>query len=336
MHLRTALLALGISTLTACAAAPAAAPPAVLVPAPAAAPIEAAPTPTSSAADKVFAPQPDLVTDDASLPAGTVRVTVVDADGEPIPRAPITLESVLVPQMAASLDVLVEDSAIADDRGVAVFRKRRMDEGVRQVASTRRGSGTFSVTPFKLDPRVGKRVLLHAYETVTALENARVGAQVATYLTLRADKIEVQVLYSFFNLARTAWVPTHVRVAFPPLVSGFFAHDLGDALRVDDITAAGFSLVGVVSPGKSELDYVYEVPRAPGGPQTLTLEMPPRTAIARVILDAAGKPALAVAGFAAATPTEHQGRTLLMADRQMSAAEGALKMLEITLSGDPR
>jgi hypothetical protein len=294
-------------------------------------------TPDAGApSDKIFEPVPDLVADDPALPPATVRVTVVDADGEPIARAPVTFETVIVRAPSSGLDVVMKDTAIADEKGTAIFRKVRAEADQRHVASTRRGGGTFAVEPFSLSPKSGKRVTLHAYETVRDLEHARVAMQTLTALQVRADTIDVEVLYRIFNIGRVAWVPADVRVAFPPGVKGFLASDLGLSVRVDEITSTGFTLIGTVTPGKHELEYHYQIPRDPSGSQRIVLDQPPRVAQARVLLEASGKARLAVAGFPAATATATQsGTPVLMTDRMGDRSAGGVTRLDIALAGDP-
>lgn len=287
--------------------------------------------------DAPFEPAPDVVVDDATLPAGTVRVTVLDADGLPIPRAPIALETVIVRARADALDVVAKDSAVADEKGVVTFPKVRVAADLRHVVSTPRGDGTFATEPFTLGAKSGKRVVVHAYETVRDLAHALVAMQTLTALFVRADKIEVEVLYRIYNIGRVAWVPENVRVAFPPGVDGFFASDLGMAVRTADITRAGFTITGTVTPGKHELQYHYEVPRDPSGAQRLVLDQPPRVAQARVVLDASGAARLAVAGFPEAKETKvGDGVPALVTDRTVSRADGGVKSLDITFAGDPR
>jgi hypothetical protein len=291
----------------------------------------------STPSDKPFAPVPDDVADDPSLPVGTVRVSVVDADGEPIARAPVAFETVIVRAPSNGLDVIAKDTAFADEKGTATFRKVNAGGDHRHVASTQRGDGTFGVEPFSLSAKSGKRVTLHAYETVRDLEHTLVAMQTLTALQIRADTIEVAVLYRIYNLGRVAWVPADVRVAFPPGVTGFLASDLGLPVRTDDITGTGFTLAGTVAPGQHELEYRYQIPRDRSGAQRLVLEQPPRVAHARVILSASGRAAhLAVAGFpAATTTTAKSGAPFLTTERTGVRAEGGVKRLDITLAGDP-
>ena len=290
----------------------------------------------SATGDKDFRPAPDVVADDPSLPPGTVRVAVVDADGERIPRAPITFETVIVRPRSEGLDVLAKDTAIADEKGTALFRKVHAEGEQRLVASTQRGDGTFASEPFAPGAQSGKRVTLHAYETTRDLEHALVALQSVTYLQVHADTIEVEVVYEIYNLGRVAWVPAGVRVAFPPGVTGFLAEDLGLPVRAGAITGAGFTLAGTVAPGKHELQYSYRIPRDRSGAQRVVLEQPPRVARARVILQASGSAQLTVAGFPAAKVTPRRdGTPVLMTEHDGVRAGGGVRSLDITLAGDP-
>src|SRR5262249_42966299 len=159
--------------------------------------------------------------------------------------------------------------------------------------------------------------VLHAYETVRDLAEALVGMQVVIYLVVGKDAIDVHLLYRMFNLSRVGWVPTNVHVAFPPSVTGFLASDLGLPIRVDAITEAGFSLVGTLPPGQHDLEVRYQVPRDRKGSQELHLELLPRVAQARVILDAGGAPRLEVTGFAPAQKAVEKGVATLIADRAL-------------------
>ncbi|APR86727.1 hypothetical protein A7982_12076 [Minicystis rosea] len=315
--------------------------PPTIVAAPAAAPAASAGSapvePRPKAPSKgFFDATPDSFDDDPSLPAGTVRVAVVDADGNPMPRAVVLFETVIVRAASAGLDVIAKETAVADDKGTAIFRKRSVDPGHHHVASTWRGDGTFSVRPFTLDANAGKRVVLHAYETVRAVEQSSMAMQTAIFLSVRADTIDLEVLHRIVNLGRTAWVPANVRVAFPPNVSDFFVSDLGMPVRLAEISPAGFSLVGTVPPGTQELGYHYRVPRDRSGSQRLVLDLPPRNAMVRVILDAGGPARLEVAEFSKAKAKVSEGKAMLIAERVAEPGTPGVKTVDITLAGDPR
>jgi hypothetical protein len=326
----TSIWAAALLSLTACAAAPQ---PAAVEVSPALPAAAAAPMPASP--DYFKAPA-DSVGDDAAVPAGAVHVTVRDADGKPIARAPVTFEEVIVHERAAGLDVVAKDTAVADDAGVATFRKAHVDPAHRYVVSVRRGDGTFGVTPFAFAPTAGKRVVLHAYETTRALEHALVAVQTMAVLSVTAGGVEVEVLHVLHNLGRTAWMPTGVRVAFPPKISDFFVSDMGMPVRATDITERGFLLEGTVAPGGTELTYRFKVPREGRGPQRLVLGQLPRTAQARVVLDAGGAATLAVAGFPAAEAKAAKGTTVLMTELKAESRATSLTTLEVTFAGDPR
>lgn len=322
----TSICAAALLSLTACAAAPQ---PAAVEVSPALPAAAAAPMPASP---DLFKAPSDSVADDAAVPAGAVHVTVLDADGKPIARAPVTFEEVIVHERAAGLDVVSKDTAVADDAGVATLRKARVDPAHRYVVSVRRGDGTFGVTPFAFAPSAGKRVVLHAYETTRAL----VAVQTMAVLSVTAGGVEVEVLHVLYNIGRTAWMPTGVRVAFPPKISDFFVSDMGMPVRATDITERGFLLEGTVAPGGTELTYRFKVPREGRGPQRLVLGQLPRTAQARVVLDAGGAATLAVAGFPAAEAKAAKGTTVLMTELKAESRATALATLEVTFAGDPR
>jgi hypothetical protein len=107
-------------------------------------------------------------------------------------------------------------------------------------------------------------------------------------------------------------------------------------VRADEITEAGFTIVGTVAPGKTELTYRYRIPRDRSGTQRIVLDQPPRNAQVRVILEAGGAARLTVAGFGAAQTKDAKGVPVLVAQRTAEKGEPGIKTLDITLAGDPR
>jgi hypothetical protein len=290
----------------------------------------------SASRGELFDAPADSSVDDPSLPAGTVVVRVADADDAPLRLREVTVETAILPERASAPQVTAKDTAMTDERGVAIFRNLHRAQGEQVLVSTRRGDGVFLSPPFSLGAH-GRSVSVHAYETVRDVDNALVGLQSVVMLTIHADAVEVECLYTFYNLGRVAWVPTNVRVGFPPGVSGFSAGDLGHAIRTDDIHADGFTLVGTVVPGHDELQYSYRVPRAAGAAQHLVLAQPPHVAQARVLLEAGAGARLEVEGFPAATPKKSKdGDEYLATEKVSQRSEGGFQRLAITFAGAPR
>jgi hypothetical protein len=281
---------------------------------------------------RFFTPPEDAVADDPSLPAGTVVVTIKDAQDKPLPRAPITL-GVLHSTVAKgdSNEKLTRDG---DENGAARFDGLAFGSGHTYRPSTTRGSATYGHAPFALTDKVGKRVTVHAYEVSPNLDDLPIAMQGMVYVSLREDAIQIEQLVSVYNLGPVSW-SADATMQLPKGFKAFTKQDSMDDARVEEVPG-GAALRGTFPPGRREIDFRYQVPLDEEAKQTLHLRLPPRVAQIRVIAEASRNMTLDVPGFPPAQRVDgRDGKHLLVTELQVARSAGGVATLEFTLSGLP-
>lgn len=283
----------------------------------------------------MFNPPPNNATDDVSLPVGTIVVSVRDAADKPIPRAPLTV-TVLRSSVAKGEAPPENRTSTTDDQGGARYDNLPVGAGASFRVTTQRGSAKYEAPPFSLGDKVGKRVVVHAYEVTSNLDQTKVGMQGVVYLQLREDSLGVEQYIGVLNMGSVAWAPENVVVALPKGFRAFNKQDTTDEGRVEEAADKGFTFRGTFGPGQHELDFHYSVPLAGTERQTLRFQLPPHFAQMRVMVEASKRMGLEVSGFPAAQrQTGRDGKKLLMTERQAARGEGGLTSLEVTLTGLP-
>jgi hypothetical protein len=282
---------------------------------------------------RFFNPPEDTAVDDPTLPAGVIVATIKDAQDKPLPRAPITLG--VLHSTVAKGESRERVAREADAEGSARFEGLQVGSGTTYRVSTTRGPATYAHAPFPLSDRVGKRVVVHSYETAANLEELPVAMQALVYVSLREDSIQVEQLLSVFNLGPVAWTPDLV-VDLPRGFKAFNKQDaMGDA-RVEEVEGTGVALRGTFPPGRQDLDFRYQIPLSDEARQSFDVGMPAHTMLARVMAEASRTMGLEVSGFPQAQRTEsREGKRLLVTERQAARAQGGVSTLGVTLTGLP-
>lgn len=282
---------------------------------------------------RFFTPPPDTAADDPALPAGVLVVTIQDPESKPVPRAPMSLS--IVHSSVAKGESRERVAKMAGEDGSVRLEGLAVGSEHRYRVSTTRGAATYLSAPFRLGDDAGKRVVLHAYPTSAKLDDLVVGLQGIVYLALREDVILVEQLISVFNLGSVAWTPD-LSFKLPDGFQGFVVQDATGDGRIEEVPRVGAALRGTFPPGRTDLDFRYQVPLTNEATQTLTLRMPPRVAVARVMAEASKQMGLSVGGFPEATRTESRdGKRLLTTERESARAEGGVGELAILLTGLP-
>ncbi len=282
---------------------------------------------------RFYNPPEDTVVEDASLPAGTIVVTIKDAQDKVVPRMPVTLG--VLHSTVAKGDSSDRQAREADEGGLARFESLAFGSGYTYRVSTTRGPATFALSPFALSAKAGKRVTLHAYEVSGSMDDLPIAMQAAVYVTLREDSLQVEQLVSVYNLGPVAWV-ADASMELPGGFRAFNKQDAMDDARIEEVPGTGAALRGTFPPGRRELDFHYQVPLDGEAKQTLHFRLPKRVAQVRVIAEASRSMGLDVAGFKAAQRVEgRDGKHLLVTEHQAERAQGGVGSLDITLTGLP-
>lgn len=279
-------------------------------------------------------PPSDTVEEDATLPSGSLVITVKDVQERPIPGAPVKLK--ILTSSVARGDAREEKSVTVDASGTARFDGLAVGSATTYTVVTTRGPAGFTVGPFALGAERGKRVGIHAYEVSTSIDEVLVGMQAAVYVSLREDALSVEHLFSVFNLGPVAWAP-NVTFSLPNGFKAFTKQEASEeAMQFFEVKDRGAALRGTVGPGRQDATFRYQVPLEGKETQTIEIELPPRVAQTRVMSEASRSMGLSVAGFPPAEKSQNRdGKRILITGRQVAREDGGLRKLVITVTGLP-
>lgn len=286
--------------------------------------------------DGFFEAPPDTAADDPSLPAGTIVVTIKDADDRPIANAAAVI-SILESNVAKG-DSRKRKAIEMDASGTARVDGLSVGASTSYRISTTRGAGTYASMPFNLTDKAGKRVVLHAYEASSNVEDVLVGVQAFVFISLREDALSVEHMFNVFNIGKTAWVPdaNGAKVTMPEGYKAFNTSDAMTDVKFVEGKNNEASLVGTLGPGQNEANFRYHVPLDGTERQTFRIALPPRVGEVRVFSEAGKTMGLDVAGFPAAQKQRgRDGRKLWITARQAAQGERGIRMLDITITGLP-
>jgi len=278
------------------------------------------------------APQ-DSEKEDPSLPPGTIAVDVRDADDKPLAGELITLGELI--NSIANGDSRKHFQATTDGSGRALFSGLDMASNIAYRVSSGYQGGSFGATPFQIPPGKAIHVVLHVYQVVHDIRDALIVAEAAVAGEMRDDRIQIEEALTIYNLGRTAWAPDDVTMALPPNETAFGGQPSMTGQGVDEASGAA-KLHGTFSPGQSSIQFRWQLPWSSEKDVDFDVGLPPHTAIARVILAAAGEVKLSAAGFPPADLRKNnQGQSFLVTEKQVRPDEGALKSLSVSIRDLP-
>lgn len=220
MRIATSLVAALAPVWAACTPAH----PAAQLPAPAPAASSSgttAPAATSASTEAIFKPPADAHEEDATLPAATVAVTLLDADGKPRPN-----ETVFLAQISETPAPDVTGVTDAGGR-ITLSAPGWVGTSARVVAVS--GGGSFYTSPFPIRGRGGVRVTLHGYECSSDIKVAKVVFSVIVLVELDGGDVEVAESFDAFVLGRVAWTPPGVQLPMPAGFSRFESANHSDS-----------------------------------------------------------------------------------------------------------
>lgn len=281
---------------------------------------------------RFFQAPPDNSEEDLTLPVGSIVATIRDAQDSPIPRAPLTLT--ILRNTVAKGESSERRDLVTDGSGSVRLDGLGIGSGITYRISTTRGSATYTLPPFPLNDRAGRRAVLHSYETSSAIDGMAVGMQNAVFLSLREDSIQVEQLITVFNLGPVSWI-ADATFSLPAGFKAFNKQETMSDARVDEVKGTGAALRGTFPPGRRDINFRYQVPLDNVANQTLRMEMPPHVAQVRVLAESSKSMGLEVPGFPKPQQTRREGKRLLVTERQIARAEGGVPTLEATLTGLP-
>jgi hypothetical protein len=256
----------------------------------------------------------------SQLPLGTVAVTVLDANDQPLAGVPLTFarEAVL-------------GTSTSDANGEALLGVPTGPD--LAVTATYKG-GRFPIQII-VPSTNGVRVRLHAYPSTTDLDQTLLVFQGIVTIERLRGKLRIESSfrsYVFSNIAFRADFP----VKIPPAATSFTTSAFSEYLRVQKGPAAGVvRVVDTIPPGQREALFSYEVNARDGQETRLELGMPPHLAAVRVIYFSKLKTPvarLAVTGFDnAKRDTSGALPGGLITERQLRREEEPLRSVQIVV-----
>lgn len=287
--------------------------------------------------NQFFEPPEDLIAEDPALPAGTLVLSIRDADEKPVPNASVVIG--ILKSSVAQGDSRDRKALDVDAEGNAKLDGLPVGQGTSYRVSSTQGPATYATMPFALSDKVGKRVTLHVYKASNNIEDVLVGAQAFVFVSLREDSLSIESLFNIFNIGRVSWVPTPgaASVGLPEGYKAFNKPDqMGDVMFVEVKSKASADLQGTIAPGRHEASFRYQVPLEGSERQSFHIELPPHVGEARVFAEAGKSMRLEVAGFPDAQKQRgRDGRNTLVTVKQVDPGERGLKSLDITIGGLP-
>lgn len=264
----------------------------------------------------------------SELPAGTIRVAVVDAAGQPVSGA-----TVLLGVMQQSGD---RDRRPGRTNAEGVFSWTGLQTGGEKsyrVNVVHEGA-TYSTTPFQLPPDRGYDARIRRLPTT---EDERVVLQFLgqVMLELRDDRLHVIQQAQLINMAEETYVfpDRGLQVRLP---SGFTAWQSQPVMTDQRLVATerGFAIEGSLPPGRVTLTWAFDLP-LDGTEVRVDLEQPWQTYMYRVIAEAAPGMRLDIDGFPEPELIDNNGQKVLVTQVERTPGDPPIERVELRLRGIP-
>jgi hypothetical protein len=297
-------------------------------------PVPAGHPPVGSAAAPAPKLEEDAVIPSPEVPAGTIRVKLVNEKGEPLPNADVKLGILF--QKISEGEQKSEQRAKTDINGFASFSGLTQSSDFSYRVSARSGPAEYSSDPIQLKGGQGVLALLHVYPVTRDLESASIGSRGFIYVETRDDVFQFEVLFRIFNMGTVTWVPDGTEMKLPAGFKAFKAGEsMGDA-RFEEEAGRGVRLAGTFSPGQHNVSFRFQIPRKEEDSASFRFGMLPHTAEIRFIAEAAATMQLDVEGFEKPqVDTNQNGQRVVVTRHVARRGEAPMKSFEAQLSGIP-
>jgi hypothetical protein len=278
-----------------------------------------------------MAPQ-NTSTPSPSVPKGTVRVHVIDAQFKPVLASPVKLG--IINRSIAEGESRSAKMGTTDADGNAHFDGLTAHSDIAYRVTVPYQGAQYMAEPFMLQADMGEQVTVHVYPVTTDIAQSAIRMAAFVYIEPRDDAFQFEVAYQVFNLGKNTWVPTDLVTGLPSGWKAFTAQqDMGaNGVTKDD---AGARWMGTFSPGQHEVSYRFQVPNDLDEDVSFTIPLPPLVRQMQVVAEASPGMALSSAGFSAAqVTTNNNGQRVLAIGKQVPEGE-PLKEVVVELRGIP-
>ncbi len=282
----------------------------------------------------MFNPPPDAVEEDATLPPGSFTAQILDPDDRPLPKTSVTIG--ILHNTVAKGESRQRVVREADDLGFVRMDSQETGSGVAYRISVSSDGATFAASPFNLPLMRGMRAKLHVYPVTRSLDEALVVMQAIVFAEMKDDRVQLQSALQIFNFGRVAWVPSEVYVELPENFTAFRANEEMTDKGVEAVDKKGARLHGTFGPGRSDIEFRWQLPYSGEKDVSFEVGLPPHIAVGRVMTQASHGMTLTVPGFPAAEPRfDPEGQRLLVTEHQIQRDDAPLRRLRVTIGNLP-
>jgi hypothetical protein len=274
----------------------------------------------------------DQSEDAPDLPAGTLEVTIADADDQALGGREVRLE--VLTQKISEGEQRTTKRAKTDAEGRVRFTGLATTNVTSYQVVVESAPAEFASTQFRLRDNMGHRVLLHVFQATSDITRT-VAMGVFLSVETRDDVFQLDVVLHVFNVSRMAWIPQDIVFSLPEGFKAFSGEEAMFDTRFEQLEGRGAILKGTYPPGERKVRFRFQLPKATQTEVSFTIGLPPRVAQAQVIATASPQMNMEVAsGFPTPEVTRsQQGDRLLHTMRQIKRGEDPIRSLTLTLTG---
>ena len=263
---------------------------------------------------------------DQNVPAGTIVVSVFDANRQPVAGANVELG--ILASMGGGRD---KKHARTDAAGVAQFQGLATGTGQAYRVTVPSDGARYGSVPFRLEPDRGHMVQTRLLPTTRSTQTIVLYLG-QTMLELKEERLHVTQEAQIANIGGSTIVFGE-EGALWPLPAGFTAFQSQEIMTDQRIVPDddGFRIKGSLPPGRTTLTWAYDLP-IDGGEIAITQKMPFRTFQFRLIADAATGMTIDVDDMPAPETVEVGGRRAFITGLRQQAGPFTLR---VRLEGIP-
>jgi hypothetical protein len=263
-----------------------------------------------------------------NLPAGSVRVRVLDADDRPVPNANLQLGT-----MTAQSGRSATPAKTGAD-GTYTFVDQPIGEKQAYRVNVLYQGAKYSSMPFRLPPDRGYDVMIRRLDTTSSTRDVvlYVGA---TSLELKDERLKIVQQARIVNIGSQTYVfPEDGLLVKLPDAEVFQAEDVMTDQHLREDKGKGMRISGSIPPGEVTLTWGFDVLQS-GSEANFSFDLPWVTFAYRVLADAAPGMTLEVDGMPPAELHADNGRRFLVTEIVKRVGEPPLRKVQIHLKNIP-
>jgi hypothetical protein len=289
--------------------------------------------PDKGAPPGVFEPPPDTESEDSALPKGGILVELRDAENNILPRVEITLG--ILHQSVAKGESREHKIGTSDAQGRVRFDALETGSGIAYRVTVVRDGATFAALPFQLPEARGMHVVLHVYPVTRDIQGALIVLQGIVFVEVKDDRIQVEQVYTVFNIGKVTWVADDVVIKLPPTFTALSSQQSMSDQGVDSVDKVGGRLHGTFSPGRHELHFQWQLPYEGEKEVDFDVGLAPHVAVLQAMAGASTGVRFSVVGFPdAQAKTDARGQRVLVTEKQARRDE-PWSSIQVKLEGLP-